>query len=123
MSRTYAAPLDPEHYGLTFEHPFLTALRGRELHPEIEELWSVGTIYPGEDNSGYLLAVVSHLTAPLDEVDVANADRRETLICGCKGYYMDCYDNQVGAKIDDCKHCQRIKQKRRTDIPEEQATL
>lgn len=123
MSRTYAAQLDPEHYGLIFEHPFLTALRARELHPEIEELWSVGSINPGDEDSGYILAVVSHLTAPLDEVDLADTERKETCICGCPGFYFHSYDEQVGAKIDDCSHCERVKQKRRTEIPEEQTTL
>ena len=123
MSRTYAAEIDDEHCGIHFEHELLTALRGRNLAPEIEALWSVGTLNPGEANSSYVAAVVSHHTAPLDEIDVATAERTETVICGCDGYYYHCYDQQIGAPIDECKHCERINKQRRTDLPENQTTL
>lgn len=123
MSRTYAVELDREHYSTTFQHEFLTALRSRVLSPEIEELWSVGTINHGEDNTGYLLAVVSHHKGSLDELDVVEAERTETLICGCPGWFFQCYDEQVGAKIDDCKHCEEVKRQRRTEIEENQETL
>jgi len=123
MSQTYAAQMDVEHCGLHFEHELLTALRGRELAPEIEELWSVGTIYNGEDNTSYPLAIVSHHTAPLDEIDVATAERTETAICSCPQYFFECFDRQVGAPIDECKHVERVNQRRRTDTPDEQQTL
>lgn len=124
MSQTYAVPLNREHYSVTFDHEFLSVLRARELEPQIDELYSVGTIRHGSDeSSGYLLAVISHLNAPLDTVDVVDAERTETLICGCAGYYFNSYDEQVGAKIDDCKHCSRIKEKRRTELPDDQSTL
>ena len=44
MGRKYATELSPEHYTLDFDHEFLFAMRGMQLSPEIEELWSVGTI-------------------------------------------------------------------------------
>lgn len=116
MSRTYATQLDREHYSATFQHELIAALRGRGLQPQIEEVWSVGTIKPGSENSGYLLAVVSHLTAPIEEVDLTNAERKETVVCGCAQYYFDCFDRQVGAPIDECKHCERVQKQRRQEI-------
>jgi hypothetical protein len=123
MSRTYATQLDQEHATVGFDHEFLSILRSRNLKIQIEELWQVGTIKPGEENSGYILAVVSHLTAPIEEVDLADTERKETLVCGCKGFYFNSYDREIGAKVEDCKHCSKVKQKRRTDAPDEQETL
>lgn len=123
MTRTYATQLDQEHYTATFDHEFLGALRGRQLKPEITGLWSVGTIKPGEDNSGYLLAVVSHYKAPFDVIDVADAERKETLICGCPGFKFHCYDQEIGGKIDDCRHCEQVKKQKRTEVSDQQETL
>jgi len=124
MSQSYASALDTEWSTVSFNHEFLAALRGRNLEPEIEELYSVGTIrFGSEESSSYLLARVSHLTAPLDTVDVVDAQREETYICGCPGYYNHCYDQQIGAKIDDCKHCEKLKKQRKEQIDDEQSTL
>jgi hypothetical protein len=123
MTRTHATRLNQEHATVGFDHEFLSILRSRNLKIQIEELWQVGTIKPGSENSGYLLAVVSHLTAPLDEVDLADTERKETLVCGCKGFYFNSYDREIGAKVEDCKHCERVKQKRRTEVSEDQETL
>jgi len=124
MSQIYAIPLNDEHSTVTFNHEFLSALKARELEPQIEALHSVGTArYGSEDSSAYLLARVSLLPAPLDTVDLVNATREETYICGCPDFYFDCYDEQVGAKIDDCKHCKKIKEQRKEDLPDEQSTL
>jgi len=124
MTQTYAVPIDREWSTVTFNHEFLAALRGRNLEPEVEQLYSVGTIrYGSEDSSGYVLAKVSHLTAPLDTVDVVDAEREETYICGCPGFHNHCYDEQIGAKIDDCKHCEEIKEQEREELPENQSTL
>ena len=124
MSQTYAVPIDREWSTVTFDHEFLSALRGRQLEPAVEELYSVGTIrYGSDESSGYLLARVSHLNAPLDTVDVVDAERDTTYICGCPGFKNHCYDEQVGAKIDDCKHCEKIKEQRKEDLPDEQSTL
>lgn len=112
MSEVYAVPLDTEWSSVMFEHEFLNILRARDLEPKREQLYTVGTLRHGsDDNSSYLMAKVSHLKAPLDTVDIVQADRKETFICGCADWYYDCYDEQVGAKIDDCKHCERHKQK------------
>jgi len=123
MSQTYATKLNREHSTVTFDHEFIGALRGRNTAVEIEELWSVGSIKHGEEDSGYLLAVVSHLPAPIDTLDVADTERVETLVCGCPGFYFHAYDEQVGAKIDDCSHCERVKEKRRTELPDSQSQL
>jgi len=91
---------------------------------DVEELYSVGTIRHGSDeSSGYLLAVVSHLTAPLDEVDVVNQERKETAVCDCSGWYHHAHDQEIGAKIGDCKHTERVKELRGTEMPDDQATL
>jgi len=123
MSRVFASELDTEYSSVSYDHELLNVLRGRNLKLEIETLYTVGTINHGTDDSSYLLAVVSHLQAPFDEVDVVNADRKETLVCGCPGFFHHCYDGEVGAKIDDCKHTERVKQLRRTELAENQATL
>jgi len=124
MSQTYIAELDREWSQVTFDHEFLSALRGRNLEPQIEELYSAGTIrYGSDESSSYLLARVSHLTAPLDEVDVVDAERSESYVCGCPGFYNHCYDNQVGAKIDDCRHTEKAKEENREELPEDQSTL
>ena len=123
MSQTYATKLNREHCTVTFDHQLLGALRGRNLSPSIEELWSVGSINHGEDDSGYLLAVVEHLQAQQDEVDLVAAETRETHICGCTGFFHHAFDQQVGDKIDDCKHVERVKEKRRVDIDDQQKTL
>jgi len=124
MSNTYAVPLDREYSSVSFDHEFLNVLRSRNLKLDVEEMWSVGTIRHGsEESSGYLLAVVSHLTAPLDEVDIVNQERKETLVCGCTGFFHHCYDSGVGAKIGDCKHTERVKELRGTEMPDNQATL
>ena len=74
MSRVFASEIDREHSAVSFDHEFLTILRGRNLNVDVETLYTVGTIRHGsDDDSSYLLAVVSHLKAPLDEVDVVNA--------------------------------------------------
>jgi len=123
MSQTYATQLDQEHATIAFDHEFLSILRSRNLKIQIEELWSVGTITHGEENSGYLLAVVSHLPGPIEEIDLADTERKETLVCGCKGFYFNSYDREIGAKVEDCKHCNRVKQKRRTEVSDQQETL
>jgi len=124
MSQVYTVPLDTEWSSVTFDHEFLSVLRARNLEIEIEQLYTVGTLRHGsDDNSSYLLAKVSHLTDPLDEVDVVDAERDESLVCGCPGWFNHCYDNQVGAKIDDCKHTKRLKQKEGRDVDQDQATL
>jgi flavorubredoxin len=124
MSQTYAVPVDREHTTVSFDHEFLNVLRSRNLKLDVEELYSVGTIRHGSDeSSGYLLAVVSHLTAPLDEVDVVNQERKETAVCGCSGWYHHAYDQEIGAKVGDCKHTERVKELRGTEMPDDQATL
>jgi len=123
MSSVYAAKINREHSSVSFQHELITALKGRNLSVDVEELWNVGTINHGEDNSGYVLAVISHLTAPQDTVDVANAERKETLVCGCTGFYFDCFDDQIGAKIDDCKHTKKVKKARKMAVDDNQETL
>ena len=124
MSQPYAVPLNTEWSQVSFDHEFLTVLRARDMEPQIEELYSVGTIRHGsDDSSGYVLAVVSHLPAPLDTVDVADTERLETVICGCPGWFNHCYDEEVGAKIDDCKHCKQVSKQRRTEIADNQEQL
>jgi len=54
---------------------------------------------------------------------VAEVDRKTTYICGCPGYFHHAYDSQIGAKIDDCKHCERLKQQSKQTTDENQATL
>jgi len=56
-------------------------------------------------------------------VDVVDETRETTYVCGCPGFANHCYDEQVGAKIDDCKHVERIKEQRKEDLPDEQSTL
>lgn len=123
MSHTYAAALDDDHARITFDHELLGALRSRNLEPEITETWISGTIKPGDDDSAHVVAVVQHLTAPIDEVDLVDAERRETHICSCPGFYYHKYDEDVGAKVGDCRHVERVKQERRVNLPDEQATL
>jgi len=123
----YAVPIDREYYSLTFDHELLTTLRARSLSPQVIDLYNVGTIRPdhhNKDTSGYVLAVVSHLKAPLDELDVAATERTESLICGCPGWHFHSYDEQIGAKIDDCKHCEDVKAQRNGETtPAEQAAI
>jgi len=124
MSQTYAVPVDRQHSTVSFDHEFLNVLRSRNLKLDVEALYSVGTIRHGsEESSGYLLAVVSHLTAPLDEVDVVNQDRKESLICGCPDFYHRAYEKDVGAIVDDCKHTRKLKKKRGQETAEDQTTL
>jgi len=124
MSQAYCVPIETEHSTIGFDHELLAALRGRQLEVEVEQVYNVGTIrYGSEESSGYLMAKVSHLTAPLDAVDVVNAERTETWVCGCKGFHFNCYDEQIGAKIDDCKHTQKAKEQEREDLPDNQSTL
>jgi len=123
MSNTYATKLNREYSQVTFDHELLAALRGRDLSPTIEELWYVGSINHGGNDSGYLLAVVEHLTAPQDTVDLVEAEKHESHICGCTGFYHHAYDQQIGAKIDDCKHVERVKEKRRVSFDDKQETL
>jgi hypothetical protein len=124
MNKPYATTLNTEWSSVEFSHEFLTVLESRDLQVKVEQLYSVGTIRHGStESSSYLMAVVSHLPDSLDNVDVVDTERVETLICGCPGFYNHCYDNDVGAKIDDCKHTERVKELRRTELPENQETL
>jgi len=124
MSQVYSVPINQEHSVVSFDHEFLNVLRGRNLSLDIEQLYNVGTLrFGSEESSGYIAAVVSHLTAPLDEVDLADADRVETIVCGCDGWYHHAYDQQVGAVIDDCRHTEQIRRQRRTDVDDQQQTL
>jgi len=124
MSQAYCVPIETEHSSVSFDHELIAALRGKQLEVEIEQLYNVGTIrYGSEDSSGYVMAKISHLTAPLDVVDVVDAERVESYVCGCKGFYFDCYDEQIGAKIDDCKHTKTARKQERDELPEEQSTL
>lgn len=124
MSEIYALSIDQEWSQVSFDHEFLNVLRARNLNPEIEELYTVGTLRHGsEESSSYLLARVSHLEAPQEELDLVDTERKETYICGCAGWMNHCYDHQVGAKIDDCRHCERLKKRRGEIQDENQATL
>jgi hypothetical protein len=124
MSTTYAVPLDREYSSVSFDHEFLNVLRSRNLKLDVEALYSVGTIRHGsEESSGYLLAVVSHLTAPLDEVDIVDSERKESYVCGCADFYHRGYDSEVGAIVDDCKHIRKLKKKRGQQTADDQATL
>jgi len=124
MDNVYAIEMETEWCGVSFRHEFLSALRARNLAVEVEQLYTVGTIRHGSDeNSTYVMAEVTHLKAPMNEVDVVNAERKTTYICGCPGFYNHAYDNQIGVKVDDCKHTSRAKQKARTEMPDEQTTL
>jgi len=124
MDKVYVIEMDTEWCDVTFSHEFLSALRARNLAVEVEELYSTGTLRAGsEDNSSYLLAEITHLKAPMDEVDVVDAERKTTYICGCPGFFNHAYDNQIGVKVDDCKHTKRAKEKERTEMPDEQTTL
>lgn len=123
MSHTYAAKLDDEHARFDLEHELLSVLKSRDLEPEITEKWISGTIKPGDDDSAHVVVVVEHLTDPLEDVDVVEAERNETHICSCKGFYHHYYDQDVGAKVGDCRHVERVKQERRLNIPPEQQTL
>jgi hypothetical protein len=124
MSQTYAVPLNTEWSTVTFDHEFLTVLKSRGLEPQIEERWSVGTIRHGsEESSGYLCVVLSHLEAPLDEIDVVAAERKEAFCCGCPGWRHHAYDDQIGAPIDECRHVEAVKKERRTEVDDSQATL
>lgn len=122
--QVYAVQLSEPHGQIAFEHPFRTILESRDLAVEIEEKWSVGTLRHGsDDDSSYVLAVVSHLTESQDKVDLVDADRVETLICPCHGYWHHNYDHDLGAKTGDCRHCKEVKRKRRTELPDQQQTL
>jgi len=124
MSEVYAVPIDDEWSSVSFDHEFLNVLRSRDMEVEIEHLYTVGTLRHGSDeSSSYVMAKISHLQAPLDTVDVVDAERTETYVCGCANYYFDCYDDQVGAKIDDCKHCKKAKKQSGEIQAENQATL
>lgn len=124
MSEVYAVPLNQDHSQVSFNHEFLSALRGRKLQPETKKLYTVGTIRHGsEENTSYLMAKVEHLKAPLDEVDVVEAEKRDTFICGCPGFLFQCYDQQIGAKIDDCKHIERQKKQSKQTADQNQETL
>jgi hypothetical protein len=121
--RVYANPINTEHVKFSFSTEFEGILRGKNLRPEVEELYSVGTERPGDDDSSYLLAVVSHWTEPFEYVDAAEDRQTETLVCSCPGFHYQCVDRDVGAKTDDCKHCERVKELHRTEMPDEQTTL
>jgi len=123
MSHPYAIQIDTEHVDVAFAHEMIGILRGKDLKPEIEELWSVGSEKHGQDDSGYLLAVVSHWTEAFRYVDVESDEKTETLVCGCTGYNFHCIDRDLGAKVDDCKHCKQVKKARRTEVDDSQATL
>jgi len=123
MSTTYAVRIDTEHTTIDFDHEMCGILRGKDMKPEVEELYSVGTEKHGEDDSGYLLAVVSHWTEAFRFVDGDTDKRLETLVCGCPGYNFHCMDRELGAKVDDCKHCKRVKRKRRTELDDQQVRL
>jgi len=124
MSEIYVVPLNQEWCSVSFNHEFINAIRGRGLKPEIEQLYTVGTIRHGsEESSSYLMAEISHLEAPLDEVDIVNVERKTSFCCGCAGWKNHCYDEQIGAPIDDCKHVERAQQKLKTTVDDNQETL
>lgn len=123
MSEVYAVPINREWSAVSFDHEFLNVLRARNMEVEIEELYTVGTLRHGsEDSTSYVMAEVSHLKAPLDTVDVVEADRTTSFCCGCPGWSNHCYDEQIGAPVDECKHIERLKQKQ-GHADENQATL
>jgi hypothetical protein len=121
--RVYANPVDTEHCIVSFSTELAGILQGKNLQPEVSKLYSVGTERPGDDDSSYLLAVISHWDVPFEHIDAAGDSRVETLICSCPGYHYQCVDRDVGVKVDDCKHCERVKELRRTEMPDEQSTL
>lgn len=123
MSTVYAVQIDTEHTDIEFDHEMCGILRGKNLKPTVEELWSVGSEKHGGDDSGYILGVVSHWKDDFRYVDAQEDSPAETLVCGCTDYYFRCLDRDLGAKVDDCKHCQRVKKQRRTELSEQQATL
>jgi hypothetical protein len=124
MSETYAVPIDDDWSSVSFDHEFINVLRSRNMEVEFEELFTVGTLRHGSDeSSSYIMAKISHLQAPLDTVDVVDAERKTTYVCGCPGFFNHCYDADVGAKVDDCRHCERAKEQSGEIQAENQATL
>lgn len=124
MSETYVLSIDQEWSQVSFDHELLSILRSRNLAIDIEETYSVGTIRHGSDeSSSYLMAKVSHLTAPLDTVDVVDAERTTSYVCGCPDFWFDCYDSEIGAKIEDCKHTTKAKKQNGELTAEDQETL
>jgi len=123
MSQPYAVEIDTAHTDIEFDHEMIGILRGKELRPQIEALWSVGTEKHGTDDSAYILAVVSHWEDAFRYIDVQEDERTETLVCGCPGYNFHCINRDLGAKVDDCKHCDAVKREKRTELPDQQATL
>lgn len=117
----HVAELYSEHVSVAFQHELLSILQERELRPTVESFYSVVSVKHGDDNSGYIVARVSHLTEPFQEADVA-VDRRETYLCACDGFYFHCFDADAGAKVGDCKHIKKVKRGVRGEH-EQQVTL
>lgn len=118
----HVAHLDREHINIAFGHELLTTLKSKGLSPTVERYFSVVNQKHGEDNSGYIVAEVTHLTKPKAKADIV-ADSTTTYICPCTGFYHHCYDQNLGAKVDDCQHIERVKQKTRGNIDDKQQTL
>jgi len=110
MSELRVAPINQEHVSIEFDHELLTILEERDLKPTVIELYNITSIKHGDEDNGYVVAKIEHLTKPFEDADVLE-DTTHTWLCGCEGHWHHYYDQELGVVDGTCKHVDKVQHK------------